>query len=85
MMMLSCLKLLENNYIFTAPGDQILLVYDDDQSFYTPRINNHSFTAPSAHISGVMTMHSTLKLPKTNHSITAPSAHIFLGSDSLQC
>ena len=44
------LKPPEKNYSVNAPGAHILLVYDDAQSFETPRINNRSFAVPSAHI-----------------------------------
>ena len=44
-MMLSHLKFPENNYIITAPGAHIVLVFYDARSFDNPRINNHSATA----------------------------------------
>ena len=43
---LSRLKLPEKNYSVTAPGEYILLGYDDAKLFETPRINNHCVTAP---------------------------------------
>ena len=49
MKILSRLKLPENNYSVTATGAQNFLGYDDAQSIENPRINNHIFTAPSAH------------------------------------
>ena len=60
--------------------------YDDAQLFETPRINNHSATAPSPLIFlGGESAHSFESPPKNNHGVTAPSACIFLGSDSLKC
>ena len=35
-----------NNSSINAPGDHILLGFDDARSFETPRINNPSDTAP---------------------------------------
>ena len=65
MMMIIRLKLTEKKNSVTTPGVHILLGYDDAQSFETPRINNHSFNAPSVLVFWVMMMHSPLKLPKT--------------------
>ena len=50
MTMISLLKLPKKNCSVNAPGDQILLGYDDAKLFETPRINNHSVNAPSEHI-----------------------------------
>ena len=44
--MLSSLKLREKNPSIIAPGAHILLGFDDAWLFETPRINNHSVTAP---------------------------------------
>ena len=45
--MLSRLKIPKNNYSITAPGAHILLVFDDDWMFDTPKTNNHGVTAQS--------------------------------------
>ena len=71
-------------YSVTAPGALILLGYDDDQSFETPRINNHSVTSPSANILLGDDDDQSFEIPQNNHSVTVPSAHILLVSDSLQ-
>ena len=50
MTMLSSLKPPENNFSVNGPRDHILLGYDDDKLFETPRIKNHSVTEPSAQV-----------------------------------
>ena len=60
--MLSLLKSPKKIYSVKAPGDQILLGYDDAKLFDNPIINNLSSTEKVTMFYGAMMTHSPLKL-----------------------
>ena len=59
-----------------------MLIFDNARSFETPRINNHSITAPRALIFLGDENEQYFETPPKNHSVTAPSAQILSGYDS---
>ena len=82
MAMLSRLKPPKKIYSVKAPGDQILLGYDDAKLFDNPIINNLSSTEKSDHVLwGDDDSQSFETPPLQNYSVTAPSVQILLGYD----